>query len=352
MEQPPYLSSIPRYSAFHLPWSGGDRFPHLHPGGHDTECPEHTDLQAQTRASEGLFSRNQTPRQIAMQLLRDSWIIFRDLKLEDWVKYAMGMPSTAISLFESYHNDLGVSLHSFLLRSPHDVDIFWEVAKVFYFPPQNHLPSLRLFPCQAFSAYWVQSVQPIDRFLHCTLSQALTAFDNKGPYHKLPMGAGLITGPLKELLAQPDKAIMRRLKVLEARYARYKIGPDMACGRAFEVRTNFFTTVSEKSAATIAWEMTRDVLQSFGKISLDRLAFHDSHLRHLAVQWDQINHEVEEVATAGGLDGKLRDIASVSRLFVSSLTRTSSQSSGTLSLEKFLLSLRRSKWHGASPIPD
>lgn len=134
MERPPYLSSIPRYSAFHLPWSEGDRFPHPHHGGHDTECPEHTDVQTQSLAFEGLFSRNQTPRKIAMQLLRDSWIIFRDLKLEDWVKYAMGMPSTAISLFESYHNDLGLSLHSFLLRSPHDVDIFWEVAKVFYFP--------------------------------------------------------------------------------------------------------------------------------------------------------------------------------------------------------------------------
>lgn len=178
MEQPPYLSSIPRYSAFHLPWSAGDRFPHLHHGGHDTECPEHTDLQAQNRASEGLFSRNQTPRQIAMQLLRGSWIIFRDLKLEDWVKYAMGMPSTAISLFESYHNDLGLSLHSFLLRSPHDVDIFWEVAKVFYLPSQKPppLPS-PFFPSKlSVLTGYRQSSQSID---FCTIpfhrrSQRLT----------------------------------------------------------------------------------------------------------------------------------------------------------------------------------
>ncbi|CRL30039.1 unnamed protein product [Penicillium camemberti] len=217
-----------------------------------------------------------------MQLLGDSWSIFKDLKLEDWVKHAMGMPSAAIGLFESYHNELGLSLFCFLQQFPSDIDIFWEATK---------------------------SVQQNDPFLYRTLSRALTAFENKRPYHKLPIEAGLIVGPLKVLLARPDKAIIRRLKVLEARYTRYKVGPDMASGRAFEPTTEFFTVLSKQSAPTIAWKMTQDVLQGFGKITLDGLVSHNGHLRDLAVQWDELSHNVEEVAVAGGQEDKLRDIA-------------------------------------------
>lgn len=156
-----------------------------------------------------------------------------------------------------------------------------------------------------------QSVQQNDPFLYRTLSRALTAFENKRPYHKLPIEAGLIVGPLKVLLARPDKAIIRRLKVLEARYTRYKVGPDMASGRAFEPTTEFFTVLSKQSAPTIAWKMTQDVLQGFGKITLDGLVSHNGHLRDLAVQWDELSHNVEEVAVAGGQEDKLRDIARV-----------------------------------------
>jgi hypothetical protein len=57
-----------------------------------------------------MFSTNPAPRTIAIQLLHNSWIIFKELKLEDWVKYVMGMPSVAIGLFESYHKEIGLSL--------------------------------------------------------------------------------------------------------------------------------------------------------------------------------------------------------------------------------------------------
>jgi hypothetical protein len=118
-----------------------------------------------------------------------------------------------------------------------------------------------------------QSIQPIDRFLYTTLSRALIAVENKRPFYKLPMEAGHITGPLKELLGQPDKAIIRRLKVLEARYARYKTGPDIAGDFKFEVRTDFFTAVSEQKAASIAWKMSEDALEAFGKINIYGLLF-------------------------------------------------------------------------------
>jgi hypothetical protein len=157
----------------------------------------------------------------------------------------------------------------------------------------------------------LQTVKQIDRFLYSTLSHALIEFENKRPYHNLPMEAGVIAGPLKVLLDQPDRYIMRRLKVLEARYTRYKTGPDIARGRAFDVRTDFFTAVSEQTAATMAWKMTQDVLGVFDNLNINEILLNGDHLRHLAEKWDQLSHDTEEIATAGGLDGKLRNIASV-----------------------------------------
>ncbi|KAI2741973.1 hypothetical protein DTO013F2_8636 [Penicillium roqueforti] len=134
-------------------------------------------------------------------------------------------------------------------------------------------------------------------------------FENKRPYHNLPMEAGVIAGPLKVLLDRPDRYIIQRLKVLEARYNHYKIGPDIARGRAFDVRTDFFTAVTDQSAATMAWKMTQDVLREFANLNINEIMLNGDHLRRLALKWDQLYHDTLEVATAGGLDGKLRDIA-------------------------------------------
>jgi hypothetical protein len=166
----------------------------------------------------------------------------------------------------------------------------------------------------------------------------------------VPIEASVITGPLKVLLGQPDRYIIRRLKVLEARYTRYKIGSDIARGRVFDVRTDFLTAVSEQSAATIAWKMTQEVMREFDNLNINGLLFHDDHLRHLALKWDQMNHDAEEVAAAGGLDGKLRDIARVriwNFLFIS-LASTSSLRPGTLQPTESFLSLRHFEWDGAS----
>ncbi|KAF4772423.1 hypothetical protein HAV15_001997 [Penicillium sp. str.  len=165
-------------------------------------CSEDTYAQTKLPLLEDLFKKPGAERNSDATPGRQL-SIFKDLKLEDWVKHAMGMPSAAIGLFESYHNELGLSLFCFLQQFPSDIDIFWEATS-----QSNKMTHFYTVP-----------------------SRALTAFENKRPYHKLPIEAGLIVGPLKVLLARPDKAIIRRLKVLEARYTRYKVGPDMASGR-------------------------------------------------------------------------------------------------------------------------
>lgn len=175
-------------------------------------------------------------------------------------------------------------------------------------------------------------------------------FENKRPYHNLPMEAGVIAGPLKVLLDRPDRYIIQRLKVLEARYNHYKIGPDIARGRAFDVRTDFFTAVTDQSAATMAWKMTQDVLREFANLNINEIMLNGDHLRRLALKWDQLYHDTLEVATAGGLDGKLRDIAKVIIYTFPFLPSdsTSSLKLGALHDEESFLSMCHFKWNGAS----
>jgi hypothetical protein len=196
----------------------------------------------------------------------------------------------------------------------------------------------------------LQIVKQIDRFLYFTLSHALMEFENKRPYHDLPMEAGVIAGPLKVLLDRPDRYIIQRLKVLEARYNHYKIGPDIARGRAFDVRTDFFTAVTDQSAATMAWKMTQDVLREFANLNINEIMLNGDHLRRLALKWDQLYHDTLEVATAGGLDGKLRDIAKVIIYTFPFLPSdsTSSLKLGALHDEESFLSMCHFKWNAAS----
>jgi hypothetical protein len=136
MAQHDYISPFPRYPTSHFPWAAGDELCGLDQESRlekEHKEPKYSDIlctKTKHPASGHVFSTNMAPRTIAMQLLHDSWIIFKELKLEDWVNYVMGMPSVAIRLFESYHNQMGLSLYSLLQQSPCVVEVFGEVTKV------------------------------------------------------------------------------------------------------------------------------------------------------------------------------------------------------------------------------
>lgn len=98
---------------------------------------------------------------------------------------------------------------------------------------------------------------------------------------------------------------------MESRYTRYKIGQDIAHGRAFDTNTDFFTALSTKEATTLAMDMTREALRSFKKLSLVGLESYDRHLRDLAIQWDKLNRDVEDVVSASREYDKLAYVALV-----------------------------------------
>jgi hypothetical protein len=136
MAQLDYIPPIPRYPTIHFPWPAGDdgcgpaQTIQFEKEQNEREYPDNICIQTERLASGNDLPISQAPRKIAMQLLHDSWIIFKEIKLEDWVKYAMGMPSLAIALFESHHKEMGLSLFSLLQQYPCVFEIFREATKV------------------------------------------------------------------------------------------------------------------------------------------------------------------------------------------------------------------------------
>jgi hypothetical protein len=148
MEESTYLCPIPKRSTFQFPWSVETNSP-VHPVSESEKQdyppepivpPEYQSGNCnENRATAWkTFSKDGDAGTVAMQLLRDSWSLFKDLRLEHWVEHVLGMPSAAISLFESYHHRLGFSLFCFLCQVPEELEKYHGVAKVCY-SVKNHL---------------------------------------------------------------------------------------------------------------------------------------------------------------------------------------------------------------------
>lgn len=304
MEQNASISLEP-YSKFEFPWTAQEfDTPRLVARIKRTSSTDSGRLSKYeapdgTRILWKIFSDNGDAGTLTMHLLRDSWGLFKDLCLKHWVELVMGMPSMPIALFESYNNRLGYSLYSYLCRFPHEIVKYRYVATV-----RDPVGDIYIADTQ-------QKARLIDRFLYATIDNALCCVEEGKPFSDLHVEVPFITLPLKSLLFQPDKDILRRLSVLEARYKRYRTGAGMAHGRIFPTDTELFTSLMAESAVTVARKMTQDTLQEFWKISYDSIVKADRHLEQLGGRWNTLFHEAEEIAAAGELKASLTALAKV-----------------------------------------
>ncbi|KAJ6102613.1 hypothetical protein N7486_005040 [Penicillium sp. IBT 16267x] len=292
MEEYTHVSPNPTNSTFHFPWSmegadfQDDRFgnikdiePILKPAALSEAQYESCDNDKVTAWK--VFSKDDDAGNVTMELLRNSWSLFKELHFEHWVEHVMGMPSAAVRLFGCYHHRLGFSLFSFLRLNPGEIEKYQAVAK---------------------------NVESNDRFLFNTITHTLQSLQDEQIYGVLNLDVSLITIPLRAMLSQPDRNILRRLAVLKNRYKRYRTGTDIARGREFQTNTDFLMAFSEKTAARMAWGLSRDQFDEFRKISLQGAHENDHHLRRLALRWDQLYYDAEDVAASGEFDGKLLEL--------------------------------------------
>ena len=75
-------------------------------------------------------SRHEDTGAATMQLLWDSWKIFRNMSLQDWADDVLDMPSTKVKLFKLYYSRLAFSLFSFLRRVPKEISKYDSMASV------------------------------------------------------------------------------------------------------------------------------------------------------------------------------------------------------------------------------
>jgi hypothetical protein len=76
-----------------------------------------------------IFSQHENTGLMAMQLLRDSWNIFKDLTLQDWADDVLQMPSIKVELLRLYYNRLALSFMTFLGDVP-DTTKYHSLASV------------------------------------------------------------------------------------------------------------------------------------------------------------------------------------------------------------------------------
>lgn len=129
-----YLSPIDPISALDNPWSlggvqtdGGESF-------ENKVGPESTPSNGIAQQATDLLwmvsLRDKSIESVTGKLLRDGWHAFKQVRLEDWVEYVMGMASETIAGFVSYHDRLSFSLFDLLCYFPSESDKYQNVQKV------------------------------------------------------------------------------------------------------------------------------------------------------------------------------------------------------------------------------
>jgi hypothetical protein len=143
---------------------------------------------------------------------------------------------------------------------------------------------------------------------------ALESFKSGGLYSDLQLNTHLITKPLQALLSEPDAHILSKLKVLEARYMRYKTGSDMIEGRFFDAGTALLNLVISDTPRSVAIKMSQNALEIFRRLSLESILTRDCNLRFLGTQWNQVCLDARELATTYIQQDKMMAVA---RVFIS-----------------------------------
>lgn len=140
---------------------------------------------------------------------------------------------------------------------------------------------------------------------------ALESFESGGFYSDLQLNTNLITKPLQDLLFEPDAHILSKLKVLEARYVRYKTGSDMIEGRFFDTETVLLNLIISDTPKSVAMKMSQNALDIFQTLSLESILTRDRNLRVLGTQWNQVCLDARELATADIQQDKMMAVARV-----------------------------------------
>jgi hypothetical protein len=77
-----------------------------------------------------IFAKHEDTGAVTMQLLRDSWSMFKGLGLRDWADDVLDIPSTKMKLFRLYYSRLAYSLFCFLRHIPDEIAKYDSVVSV------------------------------------------------------------------------------------------------------------------------------------------------------------------------------------------------------------------------------
>jgi hypothetical protein len=247
-----------------------------------------------------IFSKDLDTQEIKMNLHQYSWRLLKQIQFDDWIGLSLENYSTAVVILGTYHGRLAFSLFDFLCHFPHEAGKYRSILEVcdnYWFSVGGVAHSMQESGSEGF--------------LYQVVLHALKNLESSRPYMNLELDTRFVTEPLHALLSEPDANILSRLKILKARYTRYKMGLGLIEGRYFDIETGFLDLLMNESPRSVAIELSQNVLKLFRHLSLESILTHDSNLRLLGIQWNQMCLDAKEIAIADVQQDKMVAVAKV-----------------------------------------
>ncbi|KAJ6001030.1 hypothetical protein N7481_001439 [Penicillium waksmanii] len=87
------------------------------------------------------------------------------------------------------------------------------------------------------------------------------------------------------------------------------MGLDLIEGRYFDIETGFLDLLMNDTPRSVAIELSQNALKLFRHLSLESILTHDSNLRLLGIQWNQMCLDAKEIAIADVQQDKMVAVA-------------------------------------------
>ncbi|KAI9770955.1 MAG: hypothetical protein M1840_002659 [Geoglossum simile] len=241
---------------------------------------------------------------VAAEIDRASYLQFRQVPFESWVRYALGYPKAPVEKFLDQHHILCDQLSCFLLDNPEASEKFSQVEEVNYIPPHGTI---------LLANRW-QKLQNRSPFAHWVVVNSLRQLPH-GSTLSSSSCAKFLVDPLREFFANENRElseILKRLALLSVRFQQSYMHEEEIRWDRFQTNTMFFELLCSKSAQDIAYSTTTVDTNALGRLRPQDVIGISNYIRRLDTRWRKLCLEVELVVAEGALGNTVVDLALVS----------------------------------------
>ncbi|KAI9767332.1 MAG: hypothetical protein M1840_005741 [Geoglossum simile] len=230
-------------------------------------------------------------KSVTTEINRASYLQFRQIPFEGWVRYALGYPEASVEKFLDQHHILCRQLSCFLSNYPKASKKFSQVEEKLH----NQSPF----------AHWVV-INSLRQPSHGStlFSSSCTKF---------------IVDPLKKLFVNENRElseILKQLALLLVYFQQSYMHEEEIHWERFQTDTTFSTLLRSRSAQDIGYHINTIDVDALGRLRPQHVIMISNYIQCLDTQWRNLCLEVKVVVTGGTLGHTVVDLALVNDLAV------------------------------------